>query len=88
MNRLPFSSQTLRCFGLLLAALALLAACGQKDASNAVSQVAAKVGSEEISVHQINLVLSRGNTRGASPAEMHAMGRSVLEKLIDQQLAV
>jgi len=69
-------------------ALAALTACGSKDAPPVVSQVAAKVGSEEISVHQINQVLSRTPTGNASPEEIHAMGRVVLEKLIDQQLAV
>ena len=52
------------------------------------TQVAAKVGSSEISVHQINQVLSRTNTNGANAAQVQAMSREVLEKLIDQQLAV
>ena len=63
-----------------------LSACGNKE--KAATQVAAKVGSEEISVHQINQVLSRTNTAGATPQAVQAMGREVLEKLIDQQLAV
>ena len=37
---------------------------------------------------QINQVLQRANTNGASPEAAKAMGREVLEKLIDQQLAV
>jgi EpsD family peptidyl-prolyl cis-trans isomerase len=65
-----------------------LSACGKKDAPPVVTQVAAKVGSEEISVHQINQVLSRTNTSGATPDAVKAMSREVLEKLIDQQLAV
>jgi EpsD family peptidyl-prolyl cis-trans isomerase len=77
---------------LLAAALTLgLAACGDKGDKGdkkAATQVAAKVGSEEISVHQINQVLQRANTNGASPEAAKAMGREVLEKLIDQQLAV
>ena len=74
---------------LLAAALALgLAACGNKDEKKVATQVAAKVGSEEISVHQINQVLSRSNTAGASAQDTQAMSREVLEKLIDQQLAV
>jgi len=74
---------------ILSAALVLgLTACGNKDDKKAATQVAAKVGSEEISVHQINQVLSRSSSAGASPAAVQAMSREVLEKLIDQQLAV
>ena len=65
----------------------LLAACGGGDDTPAATQVAAKVGKEEISVHQINQVLSRS----PAPADAEAakrMSREVLERLIDQQLAV
>lgn len=65
-----------------------LSACGKKDSTAPATQVAAKVGSEELSVHQINQVLSRTNTAGASPEAAQAISRDVLEKLIDQQLAV
>jgi EpsD family peptidyl-prolyl cis-trans isomerase len=65
-----------------------LSACGNKESKTTATQVAAKVGSEEISVHQINQVLSRSNTAGATPQAVQTMSREVLEKLIDQQLAV
>lgn len=65
-----------------------LSSCGNKDKKEAATQVAAKVGSEEISVHQINQILSRTHSAAATPAAAHAMSREVLEKLIDQQLAV
>ena len=65
-----------------------LTACGNKDDKKAATQVAARVDSEEISVHQINQVLSRTNTAGATPQTAQAMRKEVLEKLIDQQLAV
>ena len=74
--------------GLSAALILGLTACGNKDDKKAATQVAAKVGSEEISVHQINQVLSRTNSAGASPAAVQTMSREVLEKLIDQQLAV
>lgn len=74
---------------LLAAALALsLAACGNKEEKKVATQVAAKVGSEEISVHQINQVLSRANTASANPDAAKTLSRDILEKLIDQQLAV
>jgi EpsD family peptidyl-prolyl cis-trans isomerase len=74
---------------LLSVVLALsLTACGDKSDKKVATQVAAKVGSEEISVHQINQIVSRSNTAGVSPAAAKAMSREVLEKLIDQQLAV
>lgn len=73
----------------LAGALALgLVACGDKGDKGVATQVAAKVGSEEISVHQINQVLQRANTNAATPEAAKAMSREVLEKLIDQQLAV
>ena len=74
---------------LLIGAMAIsLAACGDKGDKKVATQVAAKVGSEEISVHQINQVLSSANTAGATPQAVQTMSREVLEKLIDQQLAI
>ncbi|MDT8992586.1 EpsD family peptidyl-prolyl cis-trans isomerase [Curvibacter sp. APW13] len=68
--------------------LLMLTACGDKESPKAVTQVAAKVGNDEISVHQINDALSRRNTQGASKQEISAFSKSILEKLIDQQLAL
>ncbi len=65
-----------------------LTACGNKDDKKVATQVAVKVGSEEISVHQINQVLSRTNAASATPQAVQTLRREVLEKLIDQQLAV
>lgn len=83
-NRITRFTSTLLCVALVLS----LSACGNKDGKATATQVAAKVGSEEISVHQINQVLSRNNAGGASPEEVQTASRDVLEKLIDQQLAV
>lgn len=74
------------CSMLLSVALSLsLSACSNQDDKKVASQLAAKVGSAEISVSQINQLVRRTNAAGTSP---QTMGREVLEKLIDQQLAV
>jgi len=72
---------------LALAACAALslAACGNSKHGDA-TQVAAKVGKEEISVHQINYILERQN--GLKPEQLDAASRQVLEGLIDQEIAV
>lgn len=68
--------------------LLVLSACGNKTESLPATQVAAKVGSEEISMHQVNAVLARGSGRGATPEQVQALSRTALEGLIDQQVAV
>jgi EpsD family peptidyl-prolyl cis-trans isomerase len=69
-----------------LALVLTLAACGGDDKKKPASQVAAKVNREEISVHQINAVLSRAGR--LSPEQTEKASREVLDKLIDQELAV
>jgi EpsD family peptidyl-prolyl cis-trans isomerase len=69
----------------MVAAVALLAGCGAKK-DKAASQVAAKVNKEEISVHQINFVLQQ--QRGLRPEQADAAGKQVLDRLVDQELAV
>ncbi len=63
----------------------VLAACGN-DSAKPATQVAAKVNKEEISVHQINFVLQR--QQNLKPEQAEAAGRQVLERLIDQEVAV
>ena len=69
----------------LVAALAL-AGCGDKKKDKTTSQVAVKVNKEEISVHQINFALQ--NQRGLRPEQAEAASRQILERLIDQELAI
>lgn len=69
----------------LLAAAALLAACGEKKDA-AASQTAAKVNKDEVTVHQINFVLQQ--QRNLRPEQAEAASKQVLERLIDQQLAL
>ncbi|MBV8504073.1 MAG: EpsD family peptidyl-prolyl cis-trans isomerase [Paucibacter sp.] len=62
----------------------LLAGCG--DDKDKASQTAAKVNKEEITVHEINFVLQR--QQGLKPEQAEAASHQVLERLIEQQLAV
>lgn len=69
----------------VVAAAVLLTACGG-DKGDKASQTAAKVNKEEITVHQINFVLQR--QPGLKPEQAEAASRQVLERLVDQELAV
>lgn len=70
----------------IVVALALSAGCGRKDEpKKATTQVAAKVDSYEITVHQVNDVLAR--TPNLAPEVAERAKREILDKLIDQQLA-
>lgn len=71
-----------------VAALALLVTgCGDsKDKDKPASQTAAKVNKEEITVHQINFILQQ--QRNLKPEQAEAASRQVLERLIDQELAL
>ena len=62
----------------------LLAGCGDKK-SKAPTQAAARVNSQEITVHQINLALEQ---RALPPEQAASAGRQVLARLIDQELAL
>lgn len=63
----------------------MLAACGAKS-DKASTQVAAKVNKDEISVHQVNFMLQR---QGAvAPGREQQVSQEVVERLIDQQLAL
>lgn len=76
----------MRIAAVALASLAvLLSACGGGKSDKA-SQTAAKVNKEEITVHQINFVLQR--QPGLKPEQAEAASKQVLERLIDQELAV
>lgn len=64
----------------------VLFGCGGAKKDKPASQVAAKVNKEEISVHQINFVLQQ--QRGLKPEQADAASRQILERLIDQELAI
>ena len=64
----------------------LLAGCGGGGKEKAASQVAAKVNKEEISVHQINFVMQQ--QRGLKPEQADVASKQILERLVDQELAL
>ncbi len=73
---------------LVLAAITsalLLSACGDKK-DKAASQTAAKINKDEVTVHQINFVLQQ--QRGLKPEQVDLASKQILERLIDQQVAL
>ena len=65
-------------------AVVLLAGCTGESAQNDASQVAAKVNGTEITLHQVNYILSKA---GNIPAEaIDAARKKVLDRLIEQEL--
>jgi len=68
-----------------LAAAVLLVGCGEKKEKGA-SQTAVKVNKDEITVHQINFVMQQ--QRNLRPEQADAASKQILERLIDQQLAM
>lgn len=73
------------CLVPLALVVAFAAGCGKKEGQKTATQVAAKVDSDEITVHQVNDVLAR--TPGVTPEVADRAKREILDKLIDQQLA-
>ncbi len=69
----------------LAASMLLLSACGDKKEKGA-SQTAVKVNKSEVTVHQINFVLQQ--QRGIKPEQTDAASKQILERLIDQELAL
>jgi EpsD family peptidyl-prolyl cis-trans isomerase len=66
--------------------LLALAACGGSPGGARPTQVVAKVNDDELSVHQVNFVLQR--TPGIPPERAAEAKKQILERLIDQELAV
>lgn len=65
----------------------LVAGCGKDGKESAkATQSAARINGEEVTVHQINMVLER--QQGLKPEQADAASRQILESLIDQELAL
>jgi len=67
-----------------MAGAALLAGCGEKK--EFTGPVAARVNGDEITVQQVDLVLQQ--QPGLRPEQAQVAGRQVVQRLIDQQLAL
>ncbi|UUX96846.1 EpsD family peptidyl-prolyl cis-trans isomerase [Aquabacterium sp. J223] len=76
---------TLRLSVIAVASATLLVACGDSKDKPA-TQSAARVNKEEITVHQINYVLQQ--QRGLKTDQVETASKQVLERLIDQELAL
>ena len=62
----------------------LLCACDAAESRKSLTQVAARVNGEEISIHQANVVLSR--VQGEPGTTPERLRQEVLDKLVDQQV--
>jgi EpsD family peptidyl-prolyl cis-trans isomerase len=94
MNLRPSAvSATCRPTGLYRLAIVVLAGstlavagCGDRTKDRSASQTAVRVNKEEVTVHQINLMLQL--QRGLKPEQIDAASKQILEFLVDQELAV
>ncbi len=80
----PLGAGLLALAGLCM--LMLASGCGEKKKERAESQAAARVNDHEVTLQQINLVLQQ--QRNLRPEQADAASRQILERLIDQSLAV
>ena len=66
---------------IIVTAICLLSACDQEHKEKSGTQVVAKVNNEEISIHQLNFVLSHSN--GVTPENAEAAKKKILNNLVD-----
>lgn len=84
---MDFNKVTLNRWLVLLIVTALVSACGDKEETGSAkenTQVVAKVNGEEISIHQVNLMLNRLGPLNEEQSK--AAAKQVLAKLVDLQL--
>ncbi|RZI86196.1 MAG: peptidyl-prolyl cis-trans isomerase, EpsD family [Rubrivivax sp.] len=71
----------------IVLAAALAAGCNKDEKKEGkATQAAARVNGEEVTVHQINMILER--QQGLKPEQAEPASRQILESLIDQELAL
>ena len=78
--------KTSLCLSVLIALVVALSSCGKADVKKSSGQIVAKVNGDEISVHQINSAMARGND--IPPDEAKQASAQTLERIIDQELLV
>jgi EpsD family peptidyl-prolyl cis-trans isomerase len=66
--------------------LAILTGCSDSETEKPATQIVAKVNDDEITVHQLNSAVAK--VPNVSPENVDAVRKEVLEKLVNQQLAV
>lgn len=72
---------------IVLAAVLAAAGCSKDEKKEGkATQAAARVNGEEVTVHQINMILER--QPGLKPEQADAASRQILEGLVDQELAL
>jgi EpsD family peptidyl-prolyl cis-trans isomerase len=74
-----------RAAALVGATVVMLSACGNGE-KKSPSQVALKVNGQEVSEHQVNLLIER-YTQGVAPEQMGLATQRVIEALVDRELA-
>lgn len=77
---------TFRRLGLAVLATTLIAGCGAKSSEGGPSQVAVKVNSEEVTVHQLNGLLAKANIPQGADAD--AARKQALDRLVEESLLV
>ena len=70
----------------LIAGVVFAVGCSERDEKKVPSQVAARVNSDEITVHQVNGLLGKSRDAASPPGEARAK-REALERLVEQELA-
>jgi EpsD family peptidyl-prolyl cis-trans isomerase len=80
------SSRPLVLLAMVLCAALVTVGCSKGSDKKSTSQVAVKVNGEELSVHQVDLVMRRQQAN-VPPAQQEAMAKRLVEGLVDQELA-